>query len=234
MKKYLLISLLLLPLSLLSQSNFMAISFGGNLPLKNFASYNDLTQHGFALNGFTGDYSGGFFLKKNLGIGGNIRYASNTLDEDALIDLLSEEFPIDFPLDGDPSYFSGFWKYISVLAGPEYTIQRERANIDLYMLTGINFVLPPEMSIYANNLDDYYNRSLEVRTVNLGFEAGCALRYHINTYTSIRIHMSWFISTCNGNIIKDKQVLGNKTSEKIDYSCPINTLNAGIGVAYRL
>ena len=234
MKKYVCFLVLLLPLQLLSQNNFMAISFGGNFPLQDFAKYSNLTHNGFATNGFNGDYSGGFFRTKNLGIGGNIRYASNSIDDNALYELLLNELIEDFDLENNPSYFSGFWKYVSLLAGPEYTIPRERANIDFYTLAGINFVLPPEMSIYAETPDDYYNRNLKVRAVNLGFEAGCALRYHINEYTSIRIHASWFISTCKGDIIKERGLENERTTEKTGYSCLISTLNAGIGVAYRL
>jgi hypothetical protein len=234
MKKYLPVLLVLFPSYLWGQNNFMALSFGGNLPLKNFGSYSSLTHHGFALNGFTGDYSGAYFLKNKLGIGGNIRYASNSLDENALINLLAEEFRADYPLHNEPAYLAGFWKYISVIAGPEYTFPRERANFDLYMLTGINFVLPPDMSTYTSYLDNFYDRRLEVSTVNLAFEAGCALRYHLSFRSSIRIHASWFISTCKGDISKKIEVDGEKTSQKIDYSCPINALNAGIGIVYRL
>lgn len=234
MQKYFLLIVLLLPLRLFSQNNFMAISFGGNFPLQDFSEYSDLTHHGFATNGFNGDYSGGFFNGKNLGIGGNICYASNSIDDNTVYELLLAEFPEDFDLENNPSYFSGFWKYVSLLVGPEYTIPRERANLDFYTLAGINFVLPPEMSIYAETPDDYYSRSLEVRAVNLGFEAGCALRYHINEHTSIRIHASWFMSTCKGDIIKKRGLENERTSEKTGYSCLISTLNAGIGVAYRL
>ncbi len=216
------------------QNNFMALSFGGSYPLKDFASYTDLTHHGFALNGFTGDYSGAFFSKKNFGIGGNIRYTSNSIDENALLDLLVSEFPDDFPLTDEPSYISGFWNHISLLIGPEYTIPTERVNIDLFVHSGITFILPPEMGVEAVNGDNYYNRKLEIRTVNLGLNIGCALRYHLSAFTSIRIHLSYFISASKGDIIKNMDIEGNTTSDREDYFCPINTFNVGIGIAYRL
>jgi hypothetical protein len=202
--------------------------------MKDFASYTDLSKNGFALSGFTGDYSGGFFTQKKFGIGGNIRYASLSIDENALLELMAAEFPAEFPLSEQPSYTTGFWKYVAVLAGPEYTIPRNKANIDLYLMTGINFVLPPEMAVYAVNQDDYYERKTEIKTINLGLEGGCALRYHISEYTSIRFHASWFISTCYGDIIHRMEIQGDLTSDKNAYSCIINTLNAGIGIAYRL
>ena len=212
----------------------MALSFGGTIPLKEFAAYSDLTKNGFALNGFTGDYSGGFFTQKKFGIGGNIRYASHPVEEKVVQALLAQELPDDFPLTEQPSYIPGFWKHISFLAGPEYTISQSKANIDLFVLSGINFILPPEMSTYAVNQNDYYKRKMEVRTVNLGFEAGCALRIHLNEYTSVRFHASWFISKCDGNIIHEMELQGEKTYNKEKYSCPINTLNGGIGITYRL
>jgi hypothetical protein len=234
MKKYFLLSLFFMPLSLNGQNNFMALSFGGNFPLQDFAKYTLLTSHGFALTGFTGDYSGAFFMKKNLGIGGNIRYASNSVDDQSIMNLITEEFPMEFPLNNDPSYLTGFWKYISLLAGPEYTFASDRMNFDLYAQMGINFVFPPEMNIHAENQDDYYDRRLDLRTVNLGMETGFAIRYHLSLYSSLRIHLSWFYSSCSGEIIKEMEIAGNKTSEKTRYTCTINTLNSGIGIVYRL
>lgn len=234
MKNYFFIIVLLIPFRLMSQNNFMAISFGGNFPLQDFAQYSNLTNNGFATNGFNGDYSGGFFNKKNIGIGGNIRYASNSIDDNIIYELLLDELLESFELENNPIYYSGFWKYVSLMVGPEYTFPGERTNLDLYTLTGINFVLPPEMSIYAETPDDYYYRSLNVRDANLGFEAGCAFRYHINEYTSVRIHTSWFISTCKGDITKEQGPEDERILEITGYSCYISTLNAGIGIAYRL
>jgi len=234
MKKYLLFNLLLLPFSLNGQNSFMALSFGGNIPLQDFAKDTRLTHHGFALSGFTGDYSGAFFLKKNIGLSGNIRYASNSVNENAILDLLAEGFPSDFPLSDEPSYITGFWKYVSVLTGPEYTFTSKRINFDLYTQVGLNFVLPIQMSTYAANFDDYYDRRLDIRTVNLAIEAGCALRYHLNAYSSVRIHLGWFLSKCKGEITEVMEVQGTRTSDNIEYSCLINSVNAGIGIAYRL
>jgi hypothetical protein len=234
MKTNILFFFILLPLLVEGQNNYMSLSFGGIIPISNFGSTANLSENGFALNGFSGDYSGAFFLNKYFGIGGNIKYASNSIDEPLVAVFLQNEAPIVSQDSTANSFRMGIWKQIAMTIGPEITFTTARLCFDLFALSGINFVMPPEMAINIETSNESYSRKLETPTVSYGFDLGIALRYHLSEKTSIRLHGSYFQSSIKGEITKILQEDNNETVTTDNYSCPIQTLNFGIGVVYRL
>jgi len=220
--------------ALQAQNNYMSLAFAGSWPLHEYSQHQDLFCDGFALRGFAGDYSGAFFNRKNLGIGGSIRYTSNPVRDESILSLLANEIPNDLQFSEDPVYTVGFWKLVSVLSGPEYTFPRNNMNLDLYIRAGINFILAPEMDIYAQNTEGYFRRELDINTLNAGLASGGALRYHLNENTSVRIYADWFISSCRGEVTQTREFLDNKTETTSAYHFTIAIFSAGIGVVYRL
>jgi hypothetical protein len=228
--------LLLSTLSIMAgaQSNFMSLSFGGILPLGNFASSSDLQKDGFALNGFAGDYSGAWFLKKHLGIGGNIRYASNPVNEKTIADLLKNVIPDIFPDTLTPAIGIGYWRQVAITTGPEVTFGKGRINFDMYALVGINFVMPPDMLIHVTWNESSYSEKLTVRSVSYAVDLGAALRYHLSEKTSLRLYFGYFQSKAKGTMEHTIQIGEEQNTQNEKYNCPIRTLNAGIGLTCHL
>ncbi len=234
MKAKILLILILMPLLADGQENYMSLSFGGIIPISNFGSAANLNENGFALNGFSGDYSGAYFLNKYFGIGGNIKYASNSIDEPLVADFLRREAPV-ISQDSTLNLLKmGLWNQIALSIGPEITIPTDRWCFDLFTLGGINFVMPPQMSINIESEDETYTRELKTSTVSYSLDLGIAIRYHLSEKTSVRLHGSYFQSKIEGDIIKTLQEAHNETVITDKFSCSIQTLNFGIGVVYRL
>lgn len=220
--------------SLSAQHNYMSLAFGISWPMKSFSEYSDLYRNGFALRGFSGDYSGAFFNKNNIGISGSIRYHSNPVDDEIILTFLSSEIPEDLPFAGTPVYRVGFWKFVSVFSGPEYTFPMKNMNFDLYIQGGINFILAPEMDVLAENTSGYFKRELDIKTLGAGFKTGGALRFHLNENSSVRLYADWFLSSCRGEVIQEINFPDNKNTSTNTYRCTIAIFNAAIGLVYRL
>jgi hypothetical protein len=234
MKNLFIALFIFLPFNLAGQGNYMSLSFGGIIPLNNYKAVNDLSKNGYALNGFSGDYSGAFFFGKNTGIAANIKYASNSLNEEALWNSLVEETFNYFNDTTGFNYKTGMWNQVAVTIGPQITCPLGNFNLDLYTMAGVTFIFPPKASVYREINNTSYLRKLEINSVSYALDLGFAVRYHLNEVTSIRFHGSYSISHIKGNIYK-KWVDDNiETSERILYSCPVNAINIGIGIVYRL
>lgn len=211
----------------------MSLSFGGTIPLNNYKAVKDLSKNGYALNGFSGDYSGTYFFGKYTGITASIKYVSNSLNEEALWNSLVVETYDYFNDTSGFSYKTGMWNQVAVTIGPQITFPLGNLNLDLYTMAGANFIFPPKASVYREINNTSYLRELEINSVSYVLNLGFALRYHLNELTSIRLHGSYLISHIKGNIYK-KWVDDNiETSERMLYSCPVNAINIGIGIVYR-
>jgi len=212
----------------------MSLCFVGSTPLGNFSSHKSLRTDGFALTGFGGDYSGAYFFSKYIGVGGNIKFITNTIDDDAVRQLIRDEIPDDIPVE-NAQFGIGLWKQVSLAGGPYFTLPLSTLNLDAFTLIGINFILPPEMRVSATIDDESYERSLSVQTVNYALDLGIALRYHFNEIYSIRLFSSYFQSKSSGKIREEADDGTNPPDvEETNQSLTIQSINFGIGVVYRL
>jgi hypothetical protein len=234
MRTKIILGLIFLPIFLAGQENYMSLSFGGIIPIGKFGSINDLSENGFALNGFSGDYSGAYYLNKHLGIGANIKYASDAIDEPAAADRLWNDTPMISPDSGVYVFGMGMWNQVSITIGPQLSFSTGKIYLDIFAHGGINFIMPPELSVNVETDNESYSRIFETNSISYGINLGIAIRYHLSDQTSLRIHSSILSSHANGmirNIFYDGIM---ETSENISYSCPIKTLNIGIGIVYSL
>lgn len=207
----------------------MSLCFVSSTPLGNFSKNESLQTDGFALSGFGGEYSGAYFITEHFGVGGNIRYTSNTLDDDAARNMLLEELP-DNVAPEDVQVGIGLWKQASLVAGPYFSLPFSQLSLDAYALIGINFLMPPEMRVAATVDEEFYERSLKVQSVNYALDAGIAIRYHFNESYSLRFFSSYFQSKASGEI---REEIGTGAEES-DQNLTIQSLNFGIGIVYRL
>jgi hypothetical protein len=234
MKKVFIIFLTLLTSLAMGQNNFMSLGFGSLIPQGNYAASSDLTRNGFAYNGFTGDYSGAWFKKTPLGLGGNIRFSSNSINEQTAADLLRADIPDIIPDTSTPEIIVGYWKQVSMTVGPVITLSSDHFNFDMYTLGGINFTMPPQMQINVGSNNTKYSETLNPKTVHYALELGIALRIHLSEKTSFRLFADYFQSVAKGTIDSITTQEQEELFENKKYNCPIHSLNAGIGLAYRL
>jgi hypothetical protein len=234
MKLRFLILFTLIPLIVTAQNNYMSLCFGGIKPLGSFTASDNLQKDGFSLNGFAGEYSGGWLLRNHLGLGANIRYASNPIDEDRLSELLLNEIPSFFADTLSPAIGITYWRQVSITTGPYITFGRGLFNFDLFVLGGINFVMPPKMNTNIESGTNSFSSKLESRTLSYALDMGMAFRLHLNDKTSLRLYCCYFQSHARGTTKQMLQIDREISTANIQYKCPIQTLNTGIGIAYRL
>ncbi len=239
MKALFLFILLIMFLLVDAQNNYMSISIGKVFPLESFQATNDLKTNGFALSGISGDYSGAFFLKKNVGIAGDIRFASNSLADNLVASYLKEELfnqdlPFILPDTLNSTISVGIWNQVSFMAGPEITLLANNFNFDFNALGGINFIFPPDMSLSFNLGESSYERKLETRSISYALNIGLAIRYHLSDKSSIRLHCSYFQSNVRGHITNTILYNNTSTTALTPYNCRILSMNVGIGLVYRL
>lgn len=229
--------ILLIGISLLSfgQENYMSLCFVGNIPVGHFSSNKNLLTDGFAKTGFGGEYSGTYFLTEHIGVGGNIKYLSNTIDDNSARQLLIDELPDDFPADS-AQLGIGLWKQVSIVAGPYFSVPMANISIDAFALFGINLIMPPEMRISATIDGDFYERSITVQTISYAFDIGIACRYHVNERYSLRLFSSYYLSNSKGKVKQEIDDNGDGIREvfETDQSIKLQSVNFGIGIVYRL
>jgi len=235
MKKLFVIIFAVISLLSFGQENYMSLCFVANAPLGNFSSNKNLLTDGFAKTGFGGEYSGAYFLTEYIGLGGNIKYISNTIDENSVRQLLYDELPEDFPVE-NVQFGIGLWKQVSLVAGPYFSLPLPNISLDAFTLIGINFIMPPGMQITATIDDEYYEKSLSVQTINYAFDLGVALRYHVNERYSFRLFSSYYQSNSKGKVKEeiDDNGDGNREVIETDQSVKMQSVNFGIGIVYRL
>ncbi len=235
MKKFLVIIFAGISLLSFGQENYMSLCFVGNAPLGNFSSNKNLLTDGFAQTGFGGEYSGTYFFTEYIGVGGNIKYISNTIDDNSVKQLLRDELPDNFP-GGNVQFGIGLWKQVSLVAGPYFSLPLPKLSLDAYTLIGINFIMPPEMRVSATIDEEFYERNISVQSINYALDLGIALRYHVNESYSLRIFSSYYQSNSKGKVKEeiDENGDGNREIVDTDQSVTMQSVNFGIGIVYRL
>ena len=233
MKKLIFSPFLFIPMLLAAQSNFMSLTLGKSSTLGEYGSMEALTD-GFATSGIVADYSGAYFISKYAGFGGSVKYSSNPTDEAKIKKLLSQQIPSEIPSNVDTMYNTGFWKNVSVMAGPFFTLPAGNFNIDLYGFGGIGFVMPPPFDIVASNTDNYYSRTSSSRQVSWAFNAGAGFRYNLNDNYALRFHSDFFASSASMKIHTELTTKDKNVSDTEKYRTLIEFLSLQVGLVYRM
>lgn len=181
-------------LQVMAQQNYASISFGAILPQGDYAATGDLSSNGYARNGGAIKFDAGYFPVSYFGIGGSFSFGSNFVNRDSLIkDVISyieTNTPggIDIPDYAEIIYGSGFWNYINLFIGPQFSIRAtQRIYFDFRVLGGLSIIRPPDQELtitYAgNNIDAHtsYNN------VAFGFTAGGGIRIKLNTNLALKL-----------------------------------------------
>ncbi len=234
MKKTFLLIFLFIPILLSAQYNYMALNFGLSKPLGNYAASNNLSSNGFAYTGMTGDCSGVYYLKKWFGIAGDIKYTSNTINDQKVKNLLNEEIPVLSPnSDTTITYSIGYWKHVSFLVGPQFTLSKGIFSADFYATGGLSIVMNPSININLIIGTESFTYSTSPQYARFGFDIGTSLRFRINDKFGIRFFGSYFQTSGKGNIENELPLASRQVDFK-SYASLVQTLNFGIGIIYVL
>jgi hypothetical protein len=233
MKKLFLSSFLFIPLFLQAQYNYMALNFGISQPVGSYSEATNLTSNGFAYRGMSADYSGAYYFKRWFGITGDLKFASNTINNQKVKDLLIQEVPISPESDTSISYDLGYWKHVSFLVGPQVTLAKGNFSADVYATAGLCVVMNPSLGINVTVGGESFSRSTYPQYLRFGFDVGTAFRLKINDDFGIRFYGSYFQTSAKGKIHNELTL----TSKQVDiksYSTLVQTFNFGIGIVYIL
>lgn len=233
MKKFIFLPFLFFSLVMSAQNNFMSLTLGRSSTLGEYGAEDNLTD-GFASSGIVADYSGAYFIKKYIGLGGGIKYSSNETNEGKIKKLLDAEIPSDIPSNANIIYNTGFWENVAVFAGPFFTLPVGNFNIDLYGFGGIGFVMPPPFDIIASTSDSQYSRKTSSNQVSLALNAGLGFRYNINEKYAVRVHSDLYASNASMKVDTQLTTKNKNQSGSTEYKARIEYMSYEIGLVYRL
>lgn len=221
---------LLLSSSIKAQDNYMALSFGGGIPMGDFAKHTNIYSHGYANTGFMADYSGAYYPIDYIGIAGSARFTSNLLKQNEVRRDLYNLLPEDTPVDPNARLDIGKWDVISLTFGPQFTYPTSIVDIDVYFLAGLNIVNSPKMELSAEDSSgELLSTSLTSQSARFGWDAGINLRFKLSESSGIRVFVGYQHTTVKGEL----RGSGSEGTPG-NYVPKIDLINSGIGLVYRL
>lgn len=213
-----------------AQDNYMALSFGGGIPMGDFAKSTDIYSHGYANTGFMADYSGAYYPIDYIGIAGSARFTSNLLKQDEVRRDLFALLPDGTPDDPNARLDIGKWDVISFTFGPQFTYPTSFVDIDIYALVGLNIVNSPKMELQVQDSGgDLVETSLTSQSARFGWDAGINLRFKLSESSGIRVFVGYQHSSVKGEL-RGSGIEGTPEN----YIPKIDLINSGIGLVYRL
>ena len=187
--------------ALWGQQNFASISLGASLPQGQYASTEGLSNSGYAKTGGAIKFDAAYFPVSYIGIGGSFSFGSNFANRDSLLhDMIihieeSASSIIDIPDDAEILYGSGFWNYINLFVGPNFSLRpAQRLYIDFRALAGGTILRAPDQELRINfDGTEIYNRT-SGNSLAFGFTAGAGLRFMLNSDLAVRVSADYFQS----------------------------------------
>ncbi len=221
------------------QQSFASISFGASLPQGPYGSTGDLSNSGYARSGGAIKFDGAYFPVSYIGIGGSFSFGSNFANRDSLLqDIVSyiEENAssiIDIPENAEIIYGSGFWNYINLFIGPDFSVRpAQRLYIDVRALAGITILRAPEQELRINyDATEIYNRT-SGNKLAFGFTAGAGLRFMLHTDLALRLGVDYFRSRAKFEYKFDLFRGVAESVPPLSADFPVQTLELNLGLAY--
>ena len=171
------------------------------MPLGYYALTGDLASNGYARTGGAIKFDAGYFPISYLGIGGSFSFGSNYAFRDSLLkDMVTyiEENAssiIDIPEDAEILYGSGFWNYINLFIGPQFSIRAsQRLYFDFRGLAGISILRAPDQELRINfDGTEILSRSSRNK-LSFGFTAGGGARIMLNSNIALKLGADFYQS----------------------------------------
>ncbi len=195
----LILGLCILPLQ--GQQNYASISFGVSLPQGNYSATEGLDNSGYARTGGAIKFDAAFFPVSYAGIGGSFSFGSNFAYRDSLLqDMIryieeNASSVIDIPEDAEVLYGSGFWNYINLFVGPNFSVRpSQRLYFDVRALAGGTILRAPDQELRINFDGTEIFSQTSNNKLAFGFTAGAAMRFMLNSNLALRLGVDYFQS----------------------------------------
>jgi len=222
-----------------AQQSYASISFGAVLPQGNYASTDGLDDSGYARTGGAIKFDAAYFPVSYVGIGGSFAFGSNFAQRDSLLQdmiLYIEETAssiIEIPEDADILYGSGFWNYINLFVGPNFSVRpSQRLYFDIRALAGGTILRAPDQELRINfDGNEIYSRTSRNKLA-FGFTAGAAMRYKLSSDLALRLGVDYFQSRARFEYTFDLFQGVAEDVPPISSDFPVRTLEITAGLAY--
>jgi hypothetical protein len=222
-----------------AQQSYASISFGACFPQGPYASMGDLRNNGYAGTGGAIKFDAAYFPVSYVGIGGTFSFGSNFANRDSvlqdMINYIEENASsiIDIPEDAEILYGSGFWNYINLFVGPNFSVRpAQRLYFDIRALAGGTIIRAPDQELRINfDGTEIYSTASRNRLA-FGFTAGADMRIMLNSQLALRLGVDYFQSRAKFEYTFD---LLNGVAEDVpplSSDFPVRTLEASAGLAY--
>ncbi|MGW8314746.1 MAG: hypothetical protein ACWGNV_04030 [Bacteroidales bacterium] len=229
----------LLAYPLQAQQSFASISFGAVLPQGKYASTEGLDDSGYARTGGAIKFDAAYFPVSYVGIGGSFSFGSNFAHRDSLLEdmiLYIEETAssiIDIPEDAEIIYGSGFWNYINLFVGPNFSFRpAQRLYFDFRALAGGTILRAPDQELRINfDGTEIYSRTSRNKLA-FGFTAGAGMRFKLNSSIAIRLAADYFQSRARFEYTFDLFQGVAEDVPPITADFPVRTVEITAGLAY--
>jgi hypothetical protein len=223
----------------LAQQSFASISFGASLPQGPYASTGDLSNSGYARTGGAIKFDAAYFPVSYIGIGGSFSFGSNYANRDSLLqDMITyiEETAssiIDIPEDAEILYGSGFWNYINLFVGPNFSIRASQSlYFDFRALAGMTILRAPDQELRINfDGTEIYSRT-SGSMLAFGYTGGAAIRVMLNSALALRLGVDYFQSRAKFEYTFDLFQGVAEDVPPISANFPVRTLELNAGLAY--
>jgi opacity protein-like surface antigen len=226
-------------LQLFAQQNYASISFGASIPQGDYASTGDLATSGYANTGGAIKFDAGYFPVSYFGIGGSFSFGSNYANRDSLIEdvinYIEENASggINIPEDAEVLYGSGFWNYINLFVGPQFSIRAsQKIYFDFRGLCGLSIIRAPNQELTITYDENVFYTFSSYNNVAFGFTAGGGLRIMLNSNLALKLSADYVQSKAKNTYTFD--LFEGVTDEvpPLDAEFKIQAVEITAGLAY--
>jgi len=229
----------LFSLTVSGQQNYASISFGASLPQGGYASTDDLATSGYAKTGGTIKFDGAYFPGSYLGIGGSFSFGSNYAQRDSLLqDMVAyiEENAssiIEIPDDAEIIYGTGFWNYINLFLGPNFSVRAtQKLYFDLRALAGMTILRAPDQDLRINFDDTEIYTHTSGNKLAFGFTAGAGMRIDLKSDLALKLSADYFQSKAKFTYKFDLFQGIAEEVPPLDAEFYVRTVELTVGLAY--
>ncbi|MBX3238814.1 MAG: hypothetical protein KIT80_08540 [Chitinophagaceae bacterium] len=211
---------------------YIGISVGSSMPIGNFASKNaNASKAGLATTGAIFDVSFAYKLKKNFGLAALLRGQYNPVDVQPLADRMNREFP------GVRTYANGDGWSSGGFMGGVYSSsplnQKATAVFELKTLVGFMNTTSPQIDMNASSSEgSIWIRQNSATATSFSYLIGAGMRFNAGKRIAFILNADYLNYTPNFKNLKTTTSMGS--SENSNATQEIQTLNIGVGIAFRL
>lgn len=239
MKRIFWILILFTSLPVFAQQNFASISFGASIPLADYAATGDLATSGYASTGGAIKFDVGYYPGSYFGIGGSFSFGSNYAIRDSLLkDMLiyieeNASSIIDIPDYAEILYGSGFWNYINIFLGPQFSIRvTQKFYFDFRALAGLSIVRPPDQELGITYNETEIFSQVDNNKASFGLTAGTGIRYDLNSNIALKLGVDYYQARAKFEYAWDLFKDVAQDIPPIESNFLVQTLELSVGLAY--